>query len=153
MSDLMNNKRIFKLFITCYIIAVFNGFFWDWINRLFIHANIINTIASKSITEQVMVGLVLAPIIETFLLQRLPNNILIKLKVRNTKILIIIPSLIFGLCHISYSWYYGVAAFFGGLILNYFYIHSKEISKYFFILTILLHLLYNLMAFIVTNFF
>jgi CAAX amino terminal protease family. len=93
--------------------------------------------------EKAVLGLIIAPIIETILYQYLPNHFLIKIRILNKYLLIIIPSLLFGLSH-SYHFLYMLMTFFGGVVLNYYYIEMKKRTSYSLWATALIHSLYNL---------
>lgn len=133
-----------KLFFFCYLLSLINSYFFVFLNNTIIHTNISNPIDSKPFIEQFFIAVIIAPPIETWLAQVLPNRLLTKLKISNKFILIIIPSILFGLGHIGYSLLYGIVMLNGGIILNYFYLESKLKTKNAFLLTALLHSVYNL---------
>ncbi len=90
---------------------------------------------------------VLAPIIETVIFQYIPNEILEGSNLESYFLKIIIPSLLFSLAHI-YHPIYMLMTFIAGIMLNKFYIDTKRQTRLFFILTILLHAMYNLYGYL-----
>lgn len=87
--------------------------FFNWLNNSFFHYNQgPDTDFQKyhiDNTGRILISVIVAPIIETILLQHIPNKILLKLKVTNQWILLLIPSLLFALGHhtltYTYSWH------------------------------------------------
>ncbi len=138
------NAFILKLFLFCYVMAIVNSVIFKFANNLFFHSNLTNPIETRSTYEQFILGVLLAPLLETWLFQFLPNRLLVKLKLYNQFLLILLPAVLFGAMHVTYSLLYGVCMFIFGLILNYFFLRAKGLSKHYFLLTVLLHALYNL---------
>lgn len=141
-------KKITATFLVCLLIAIINGHLFIYLNNSFFHLHSTDNDLSKfSVISKFALTIILAPLIETFLFQYLPNIILVKLKITNRAWLIVLPAILFGCMHF-YFWLYAVAAFFGGLILNFLYIYCKERSKYYFLIVVLFHSLYNLYGYI-----
>jgi hypothetical protein len=144
-----SKTSIKKLFFICYLLLVVNSFFFQWTNN-YLHCDLNNPIFKHSIFEQVILGAVIGPVIETWVFQYLLNKIILWIKpgITNRYILLIVPSLIFGIAHVEYSWLYGLVMVFSGLLFNFFFLETKPGNKYFFWLTALLHGLYNLLGII-----
>lgn len=136
-------NRLFLFTILCLTAAILNGYFFNWLNNTFLHYNITKSTDEYAKIEKAVLMLIISPIVETLLFQYLPNVILLKLKIFNKYLLIIIPSIIFGLSH-SYHFLYVIMTFCGGLILNYYYFEMKIKTKYYYWATVLVHSLYNL---------
>ena len=147
-----SKSNLTKIFLICFFLSIANSYFFEWINK-YLNCNLSNSLDKDTIYEQFFIGVLAAPIIETFLFQYLPNILLLKMKFTNRYILLVIPSIILGLAHADYSWLYGLAMFFAGLLLNFFFLKAKSISKHFFWLTVILHGLYNLFSMIITVIF
>jgi len=137
---------LIKQFIILLVLAILNAYFFNWINDNFFH---LETHAFDKIQrgELLLLTVIIGPVAETLLLQYLPNRILIKLKLENPFLLIVIPSVIFSLGHL-YFWLYAVMAFFSGLILNYFFVWLKSRSQHYLYITMLFHAVYNLYGFL-----
>lgn len=145
------NKKVFKTFFFCLLYAVIIGYAFNFINSNFIHfENAKHNSLSRN--EIIFISLVFAPVIETLFCQHLLYKLLVSIKVRNDTINIFIMSFVFSQLH-WYHWTYVLMVFFGSLSLNYFYIKTFKIKNEItaFILTIFLHLLYNLYGFLFVN--
>ena len=141
-------KKITLLTAVCLALAILNGYFFNFINDKFFHfTSDENGLAHLPIEAKLAIIVFLAPIIETVIFQFIPIEILKNTKLRNPVFLILIPSLIFAGAH-WYHFIYIIMAFVGGIILNYYYVETQKISKYSFLLVVLLHSLYNLYGFI-----
>ena len=144
-------QRIGILTLVSLAIAIINGYFFNYINNKYFHfSSSGNNLNDFSFTSQFIIIILFAPLIETALLQFIPNEILKYLKIYQPFLLVLIPSLLFSMLH-YYNWIYVVMTFGGGLILNYYYIKAQNITKnifYSFLLTALLHSLYNLYGFL-----
>jgi Type II CAAX prenyl endopeptidase Rce1-like len=140
------NAFLVKLFLRCYVLAILNSAIFKISNECLFHSSLTNPIELKSKYEQFLLGVILAPIFETWLLQYLPNLLLIKLKVNNKYLLILLPAILFGTLHIGYSLIYGICMVIFGIIINYFYLKSKQVSKKYFWLTVMLHAMYNMLG-------
>ena len=149
-ASITKNKHfeITRLTFLCLLIAIVNGYFFSSLNERYFHfssnGNDMNELSSEG---KLFVILIFAPLIETLFFQFLPSQILHELKITKQLYLVLIPSVLFSLVHF-YFWLYMVMAFIGGIILNYYYIEMKKISKFSFLLTLLLHFLYNLYGFV-----
>lgn len=124
------------------IIAVLNGYLFLFINNSFIHFNN-HKINSLSSIERYFLVLFIAPIIETVVFQFLLYK-LIKNKIHNVWIAILLMSFVFSQAH-WYHWIYVLMTFFGGIIINHFYVtvYKKEGDWTSFWLTVMLHFCYN----------
>lgn len=147
----MQNKSYSILinFFSYLVLAILNGYFFAWINESYFNYSNVheNGLSSLSITGKFFMIVVLAPIIETVIFQYIPNEILEGSNLESYFLKIIIPSLLFSLAHI-YHPIYMLMTFIAGIMLNKFYIDTKRQTRLFFILTILLHAMYNLYGYL-----
>lgn len=136
------------LIVTCLALTILNGYFFDFINNKFFQfTSDENGLSGFSITSKFIIIVLITPLIETLVFQFIPIEFLKRKKWCKPPFLIIVPSLIFSMAH-YYHFIYVIMAFVGGIILNYYYIETQKISKYPFLLTSLLHSLYNLYGFL-----
>ena len=138
------NTIILKIFLSCYVLAIVNSIIFKLVNEAFFYSNLTNPIETRPKYEQFILGVLLAPILETWLFQFLPNRLFIRLKIYNQFLLILLPAVLFGAMHVEYSLLYGICMLIFGLILNYFFLRAKDLSKHYFWLTVLLHMFYNM---------
>lgn len=148
----MKNKSIYSRLITFFsylIVAILNGYFFNWINDTYFNYSNESENGLKDFSGLGKFGIVviLAPILETLIFQFTPNEILEKLKVRSYFLKITIPSLLFSFAHF-YHPIYIVMTFIAGILLNKYYIDTKNETRLFFILTVLLHSAYNLYGYL-----
>jgi len=141
---------VIRAFFIALIVAIANGYFFNWINDRFYHFETKTLFAYASRWELLFLVVIFAPVLETYLAQDLPKRILSKLKITSTWLLLLLPSIIFALAH-WYFWLYAVMTFFSGLILNYFYLWAKRRFAYYILLTIGLHAACNLYGFLFTS--
>jgi len=138
-------KRLIIFFLISFVLAVLNGYFFNYINDTYFHFYV-NYNKSQNISKNELnfIAIFIAPFLETFLFQYLPYLILSKwIRLSNKVFCIIIMSAIFASMH-YYHWLYIVMTFFGGIILNNLYIYyNKHAHSYSFILTALFHSLFN----------
>lgn len=143
-------KKLILFFLISFVLAVLNGYFFNYINDTYLHFDV-NYNKSQNISKNELnfIAIFIAPLIETFIFQYLPYLILSKwIRLDNKAFCILIMSTIFASMH-YYNWLYIVMTFFGGIILNNFYIYyHKHIPKYSFVLTVLFHALFNLYGFL-----
>ncbi|MBK1897199.1 CPBP family intramembrane glutamic endopeptidase [Chryseobacterium paridis] len=136
-------KNIF-LFVFFLILSILNFHLFNYLNNNFFH---LETSYHDDLSKKQMfyVAVFVAPLIETVIFQTGLYLILDELfKIKNSLTCIIIMSVAFAAQH-YYNWLYIVATFFGGLILNTFYvIFNKKVPGYSYCFTVLLHALYNL---------
>jgi CAAX protease family protein len=148
--DKLTSGRIpfYQIFLACLLLSLLNNVLFSLIAYVFPGLNLAdNPIIKENIWFQFILGCIVAPLLETWLLMVLPNRLLIKLGVKNIYLLIIIPSLLFGAGH-YYSALYIAAMVVAGLIMNFLYVYCKHFksSKQAFLYVALLHALYNLFA-------
>jgi hypothetical protein len=94
--------------------------------------------------EMAFLAVLVAPFLETLFFQFLFYKALTGwLGLKNDVVCILIMSFAFSQMH-WYNWLYVVMTFFGGLILNTFYITFRGRTRYYFMITVLFHALYNL---------
>ncbi|MGR3856104.1 CPBP family intramembrane glutamic endopeptidase [Chryseobacterium indologenes] len=143
-------KKLMIFFLISFVLAVLNGYFFNYINDTYLHFDV-NYTKSQNISKNELnfIAVFVAPFIETFIFQYLPYLILSKwIRLNNKAFCIIIMSIIFASMH-YYNWLYITMTFFGGIILNNLYIYyHKQIPHYSFILTVLFHMLFNLYGFL-----
>ena len=144
----MNQTKIYKIFVGYLILAILNGYFFNFINDTFFHFT--NPEFDKlSEKEAFFLTVIIAPIIETLILQVLIYKILRHVGIKNGYICIGIMSVIFSQMH-WYYWLYVVMTFVSGLIINSFYIKLIKLKNttWAFLFTMSLHLSYNLYGFL-----
>ena len=145
-NNLINVKILFIFLILSILLAIgFNYFlikfniqsnFWD------------NGFNEFNIFLKFFLVVVISPVLETIITNLIPIVILEKL-IKNKYIIVFLASLLFAVLH-WYSIYYVIFAFFGGILLNSFFIiiQNKSNTNKAVIFTILYHSLYNLFGFI-----
>lgn len=141
------DKKVIQLFFLVLLFKIINGYVFTYINYRFFKLE--NEIFEKlSEKEMFFLAVVLAPIIETLIFQLFLYRLLVKTRINNTSIIIILMSFAFSQAH-WYHWLYVVASFINGLFLNYFYVwiikNKNELIAV--LLTIALHTSYNLFGF------
>ena len=139
---------VFCLFL---LAAIGNGYFFDYLNARYFHYPATdNNLGDFSGIGKAFMIIVIAPVAETAFLNLLPNVLLTRLRVRNTALLILIPSALFSLMH----WYpplYVAMTFFAGMILNGYYLYCQRRTKDYFVLVALLHAAYNAYGYFIVN--
>jgi hypothetical protein len=148
----IKNRSVYSLIIKFFsylIVAILNGYFFNWINNTYFNYSneSENGLNGFSDIGKFIVIIVLAPVLETLIFQYLPNEVLEKLKIRSYFLKIIIPSFLFSLTHFYHPLYI-VMTFIAGILLNKYYIDTKNETRLFFILTVLLHSVYNLYGYL-----
>lgn len=132
----------------CLALSITNGYLFNYINdKFYQYSSNGNGLNDFSKTAKFLIVVLFAPIIETFISQFCPIELMKNFKITNRAILIIIPSFLFSLMHQYHPIYMGMT-FFSGLILCYYYLEIQKTTKYSYFLTALLHSLYNLYGFI-----
>jgi uncharacterized protein len=140
--------KIVSVFVLCLSASILNGYVFNYINDHYIHyPGTDNGLGKFSTIRKFFIAVLVGPLIETALLNLLPNSIFTKLKITNEYILIIIPSVLFGLCH-CYHPLYVAMTFIAGLLYNWYYVYSKKNGWYAYWLVALLHAAYNLYGFL-----
>lgn len=140
--------NIYLLFLICYIFSIINGIIFNYLDKLFpLNSNQKNGLENLSGSAKFIFIMILAPIIETFIFQYLPNKILTLFNVKNFYVLLIIPVIIFSSMHF-YTYIYIAMTFIGGSFLNFFFLKAKEKTIFYLLLTILFHSLYNLFGYL-----
>lgn len=148
MNSLIKHTLIFLFSL---LVAILNGYLFNFFNdKYFQYSSGENGLESFSPNTKFFLLICIAPLLETLLLNRLPNLTLRKLKVTNEFALIILPSVFFGLWHFYHPLYIAMA-FIAGIILNSFYIYCQKNKLYTFWLVSLLHASYNLYGFLFVN--
>jgi hypothetical protein len=118
----------------------------------------IGGITFKSITQEIFVGLVIGPIIETLIFQFVIYKIIFYIKGNIQKYLlkkecqflgfyILISSILFAISH-SYSVYYILLMIIPGAVLSYAFYFFKKNYTYPVLYTFLIHFIHNLFIFI-----
>jgi|GEM_PF-1552546 len=137
-------RKPINITLACFVAILIIQFLFGIINDTFLHISTQNPIDKFSFKEKMIIGVIVAPIIETFIFQYLSFK-LIKLVTKNPIYTIGLASLFFAVNH-YYNWFYILVIFFIGIILNYNYYAVQKISKYAFLLTFLLHATNNFLA-------
>ena len=97
----------------------------------------------------IIVGVILAPLLETLFFQLLPIRLLQKFLNKNaSKIALVVSSLLFSAAHATYSIWYALAIFPMGVVLAVAYIHFQQRNKTGFWVTTAIHALRNSLAII-----
>ncbi len=148
---LSQDKKIFKIFFFSLLYAILNGYFFNFINDNFIHFEN-KKYDDFSKNEMFFISVVFAPVMETIFCQLLLYKFLRVIKIKNDNLNIFIMSFIFSQLH-WFHWNYVVMVFFSSLALNYLYVKVFKLKNELiaFILTVLLHSLYNLYGFLFVN--
>lgn len=141
-----DNLKLVRLFVIYLAIAIINGYLFNFLAN---ESNIEVDYGFEKVNLIVkfLAIVVLAPVLETYLINYYPIKILEKWKVKSKIVLIIIPSIIFSLFH-YYNLIYVCMAFFGGLIMNSYYIVNRELSDKAIYWLMLLHSMYNLFGYL-----
>ena len=143
-------KRIHQnpIFITLasFVVIILLQVFFGIIDETFLHISTENPINKYPFKEKMFLGVILAPILETFICQYLSFR-LIKIFTKNPIFIIGVSSLFFAANH-YYNWLYVFIIFFIGIVLSYHYYSIQKISRYAFWLTVLLHAGNNFVALI-----
>ena len=142
--------KYFPLFIACLIVSVLNGYFFNYINDKYFHYSNENGLGEFSTPVEIIIITIIAPIVETAIFNLLPNRVLYKLGINNKFLLVVVPSIIFSSFHL-YNLIYGLMAFIGGVIMNWYFIYSDKEIKVSFWLVTLLHSSYNLYGYVFVN--
>lgn len=140
--------NIYVVFISLYVLAILNGYFFNWLSASLISETTYETgLSGFSEPIKFLLLIIITPFVETYLFQHVPNSVLRKLNVRNNFFLIIIPSVLFGCVHF-YFWTYVLMAFVGGVLINVLYVYAKGKSIYYFLIVTTFHSLYNLYGYV-----
>lgn len=144
---LNNHFQTVSFFLFCLISLLLNSIIFSALEYLCTSNLQPNPILEKdSLAFRIIIGILITPLLETYLFQKLPFLIMSWLKVKSMWIRIALPSLAFAISH-SFSIFYVGFAFITGIILNYMYIAYKENNKgYAFIAVALIHSIYNTIA-------
>lgn len=146
----VNKSNILK-FLICLLLSITNGYIFNYLNSTYFHyTSNENGLSEFPNAMKVVMIVIIAPVIETFIFNLLPNQILKKIGLKNTFFLVLIPSIIFSLFHL-YHPIYGVMALIGGIIINWYFLHSHSKIKIAFWLVTLLHSSYNLYGYLFVN--
>ena len=133
----------FYLFLSFLLLAIANGYLFNYLNDHFFHI-VTSPPAGLSANQVAFLAVSVAPFFETLFCQFLLHRVLTKVfNLNNDTVCVLIMSLVFSQLH-WYNWLYVIMTFFGGLILNSFYVIALKRTRYYFVLTVLLHALYNL---------
>jgi len=139
------NRNPLLITATCFVVAIIIQLVFGIINDWFLHISTKNPIANYGWQVKLFIGVIFAPILETFIFQYLTFK-LIRLVTKNPIYIIGLASLFFAVNH-YYNWFYMFVTFFMGIILNYNYYAVQKISKFAFWLTVLFHAANNFIAF------
>jgi hypothetical protein len=140
-------KNLF-VFLFSLIASILNGYFFNYLNEKYFHYSFYGDgVEGLSKGAQFFLIVLFLPLIETALLNKIPNTVLKKLKITNEFVLIIVPSIVFSIWH-YYNPIYVLMAFVEGIILNWCYVYCQKNTRYTFLLVCLLHTSYNLYDFL-----
>jgi hypothetical protein len=141
-----DNSKLFRLFVIYLTLAIINGYLFNFLAN---ESGLEVDYGFEKVDPIVkfLAIVVLAPVLETYLINYYPIKILEKWKVQSKIHLIIIPSILFSLFH-YYNLIYVFMAFFGGLIMNSYYIKNRELSNRAIYWLMLLHSMYNLFGYL-----
>ena len=142
------NIRLRLLFIISLLLYILTGHLFIYIGNVFFPDQKATAFdADDSAYFVFVMACIVAPLLETFLFQVLPNVVLTKAGIENFYILLCVPAALFGLAH-SYDTLSIMHTCFGGLILNNLYLVYKRDFRQPFLYVALLHSLYNLYGFL-----
>jgi len=142
------NGGLIYTFAVFLLLAISNGYFFSFLSDRFFHLNLNAEFPGIEKEQVAILAILAAPLIETLIFQFFLYAFLTKTcKIKSAVLCVLIMSLIFSQVH-WYNWLYVVAIFFGGIILNSFYIIIYKRNNFIvaFCLTVLFHTLYNLYA-------
>ncbi len=109
-----------------------------------------NNIGSYALWEQILLLLILAPLAETYIFQKLFLEGMILLTNRKWLSVLLI-AILFGLAH-NYSVPYMTKAFIAGLLYCYLYLTVKNKGANAYWYTVFAHFIFNLVAFLLNSF-
>lgn len=142
------NVREGLVFFASLIAAIINGYIFNYINEIFYHyTSNDNGLSEFNKFTKFLIIIFIAPLVETWVFNQLPNLALKKINISSEFILIVLPSILFSLFHL-YHPIYAIMAFVGGLIINFYYIHCQRKKMVAFLMVALLHASYNLYGFL-----
>lgn len=102
----------------------------------------------KGFIAQVLLSIIVAPLVETFLYQWLPYSVLHKMVKLNWRLVVFISAMLFGLSH-CYSVGYIISTFFMGAVFMLAFIELQNTGKSPFLIVCSAHSLRNLIALVV----
>ncbi len=141
-------KKNLHVFLLSLILSILNVNFFHGLNAKYFHYSFYDEgIEELSKVVQFFVVVILMPLIETILLNVVPNIALKKLKVKSKSLFIIVPSIFFSIWH-YYNPIYIPMAFLEGIVLNGYYVYSQKNTRHTFMLLCLIHTCYSLYYFI-----
>lgn len=141
-----DNLKLVRLFLIYFTLAIINGYLFNFLANNS-ESEVDYGFEGMNPIIKFLAIVVIAPVLETYLINYYPIKILERWKVHNRILLIIIPSIIFSLFH-YYNLIYVCMAFFGGLIMNSYYIINRELSDKAIYWLMLLHSMYNLFGYL-----
>lgn len=141
-----DNLKLARLFLIYFTLAIINGYLFNFLANNS-ESEVDYGFEGMNPIIKFLAIVVIAPVLETYLINYYPIKILERWKVHNRILLIIIPSIIFSLFH-YYNLIYVFMAFFGGLIMNSYYIINREFSDKAIYWLMLLHSMYNLFGYL-----
>jgi len=147
----MTDRNIIPLvfvFIGSLILAILNAYFFLWLEREFFECQPIDHGLNEfPDSVKVLLLIVVAPIVETYLFLELPRTALLKVRITNKFVQLIFSSLTFSVAHF-YCWIYVFMTFTGGVIMNIVYNNAMENKCSPFWTVSVFHALYNLYGFL-----
>ncbi len=148
MNSYVKNLCVFSISL---VASILNGYFFNYLNeKYFQYSFYTDGVEGLSKRAQFFLIVLFLPLIETALLNKIPNAALKRLKITNEFVLIIVPSVFFSIWH-YYNPIYVLMAFIEGIILNWCYVYAQKNTRYTFIIVSLIHAIYNLYGFLLIN--
>lgn len=131
------------------IAMIINGYFFNYINFLFFNFDGSKQLENIPKGEEFFVVVIFAPILETIFLQYSLYKLLLLSRVKHYSFYLITMAFIFSLLH-TYNWLYVLMTFFGGLLLNNYYLKMIDFNNQFkaIVYTIVLHAIFNAYGFL-----
>jgi membrane protease YdiL (CAAX protease family) len=137
-----------KLILLAVLINLLNSFFYSFISNIFFETKLSKGFRPfGSLTEEIILAILVAPLFETFIFQ---YGVFETFKKKyNSFTCCLISAFLFGLLHL-YNGFYFLFAFFAGLLLAYVY-YIGSLTKKGILITLLVHFIYNALAVILKN--
>lgn len=144
--DCLVNTNSVILVLLFVFINIILSMLLSFLSRNMIDKYLTNGSGFKSIKDALLMGVIMAPLIETFIFQ---YAIIETVKKKNSLLIAcIVSAFVFAILH-WYNFYYFLFAFVSGMFLAYLYCLGKTIIKGL-LLVLSAHALYNLFVFTIT---
>lgn len=144
MVEGLNNAAFVAVFV---VLKLLVSYLFSVLSVKFLARPIMADFPDLGTKVQTFISIVLlGPVVETYLFQQLFFEHLSKYLKKG--VIVVVSSVVFGLCHV-YNPVYSVYAFFSGLLLSASY--CFRINRYPYLITLAIHCIYNLLAFLLNN--